>query len=268
MKIIHQTGCDIASFWKKYWESVSRDPDRISDKTIYPLYPVDEYVKPGLRILEAGCGMGRVFKHYFYEGIEIYGMDFDVGSLQQIGQENSGFPLLAADARRLPFRDECFDMVMAFGLVSSIEDGHSQVLSDMGRVLKRGGILCASVVSDTMLRRTQDLLSWVYHTMNRLTGRSSSRCFFARSYKPAEWTSELETLGFDVLRVEPTHSRVLFWQYLPFLREKGVQLDLTMARDADRGYKLRPAGERLFGFLRQHAPWMISIGVVGLGKKK
>jgi SAM-dependent methyltransferase len=268
MKIIRLTEGDITGFWKNYWENIPRDPDRISDKTIYPLYPVDEYVNPGICVLETGCGMGRVFKHYYHEGIEIYGMDFDVGSLKKIKQENSRFPLIAADARRLPFRDECLDMVMAFGLVSSIEVGHLQALSEMARVLKKGGILCASVVSETALRRCQDFLSLVKHTINRITNRPSSRHFFARSYQPSEWALELENLGFDVFRIEPTHSRVLFWQYLPFLRQNGIEMDPTMARDADRGYKLRPAGEKLFCLLRHHAPWLISIGVVGLGKKR
>jgi len=247
---------------------VRRDPDRISEKSIYPLFPVDEYVEPGMRILEAGCGMGRVFKHYFHEGLSIFGLEYDEACLKRLVQENPSFPLVCSDARRLSIASESMDMVMAFGLLSSLEHGYEDVMGEIRRVLRPDGWLCASVACDTLLRRIQNLVGWCGHVGRTMVGKPSARCFFARAFREHEWMQELEKRGFEVIRAEPTHSRALFWEYLPFLRQRGGELDLTEARDGDLGYRLRPFGEWLFQSMRERVPWLIAVGVVCIARKK
>jgi SAM-dependent methyltransferase len=255
-------------FWRGYWEKVPVDPDRITNKDIYPLYPIDEFVSPELRILEAGCGMGRVFKHYFLQGYSITGLEYDAGCLSRLRAENPAFPLLRGDARHLLFRSGSFDTVMAFGVVSTIADGHLEVLRECRRALRPGGLLCASAVSHTWLRRLQNAVSMLQYIAGRLRGRTLDLGFHARAYRPPEWRKLLEDEGFQVLRIEPTHSRMLFWEYLPFLRKPGVGLDPTQARNGDAGYVLRPWGERLFQWAKRQLPWLISIGVVAVAVRK
>ena len=267
MLIVKTNDRDIDRFWKSYWQRVPRDPDHISDRTIYPLFPVDEYVRPEWRLLEAGCGMGRVFKHYHYQGRSIIGLEYDRECLGKLRRENPDFPILGGDARALPFKDETFDLVMAFGVVSSIEHGHLEVLRECRRVLRPGGMICASVVSHTPLRRLQNSLSWLRWRLDRLRGREAHRSFHAYAYRPGEWAGTLEREGFRVVRIEPTHSRVLFWEYLGFLRERGVSLEMAAARDGDVGYRLTPLGEFLFQKARRFTPWWISIGIVALARK-
>jgi|GEM_PF-4617343 len=267
MRIIYRNQQSIEEFWKSYWERCPKDPDRISDKTIYPLFPVDEYVTGQMKILEVGCGMGRVFKHYFNEGCSITGLEYDRNCLVKLQSENVAFPLVCADARHLPFRNESADMVMAFGLLSSIESGYDDAQAELHRVLRDEGWICASVACHTMLRRAQNLLGWVEHTLSKIRGRKSQRHFFARGLRPQEWARELQEAGFKVVRVEPTHSRVLFWQFLPFLRKRSESLDLSLARDGDIGYNLNTVGEKLFQFMRRKFPWFIAVGVVCIGRK-
>lgn len=268
MLIVKSKEQTIKEFWASYWDRVDRDPDRISDDSIYPLFPVAKYVKPEWRILEAGCGMGRVFKHYFYQRQEIIGLEYDGGCLKKLRQENPDFLLLHADARAMPLKDETMDLVMGFGLVSSIEQGYQEVLYEMNRVLKPGGMICASVVSHNALRSLQNCLYWLQHFVRTVSLQEGNRSFYARAYRPVEWAHSLERAGFEVLGIEPSHSRVLLWEFLPFLRERGVELDMTLARDGDVGYRLNRVGETLFQKARQWFPWVISVGLVGIAQKK
>ncbi|MBA4358886.1 MAG: hypothetical protein C0405_14295 [Desulfovibrio sp.] len=267
MVIIKQRQKSIEDFWVNYWRRVGKDTDRISDASIYPLFPVDRYVKPGQSLLEVGCGMGRVFKHYYLQGRSMIGLEYDPGCLRQLRAENPAFPLLQADARALPIQDASLDMVMAFGVVSSIEKGNLDVLSEIGRVLRPGGLICASVACDTPLRRLQNLVGNLGDLAGRLRGNLEPRVFHAWAYRPHEWSRCLEQAGFEVLDVQPSHSRVLFWQYLPFLRREGGELDLTQARDGEKGYRLNSVGESLFQVCRRRLPWLIAVGVVAMGRK-
>lgn len=267
MQTIYQNKSRIEDFWETYWDNLPRDPDHISDKSIYPLFPVDEFVKRDMDILEAGCGMGRVFKHYFYEQYNIVGLDYIHNCLAKLHQENPNFNLLRSDAKALPFGPGHFDLVMAFGLISSIQDPPESILQEMNRILKPEGLICASVAADTFLRRLQNIIGWCSHTLAKFRGKPSNRFFFARAYRPAEWEAILTQAGFTPVRTEPTHSRVLLWEYLPFLRASDQTFSLTEARDGDTGYRLTRLGESIFQWLRRWLPWSIAVGVVCVAKR-
>jgi ubiquinone/menaquinone biosynthesis C-methylase UbiE len=60
-------------------------------------------------------------------------------------EANSAHHYAVADATTHPFRDECFDLVVAYNVLMDVEDV-SATLKQIGRVIRPGGELVVSIV--------------------------------------------------------------------------------------------------------------------------
>ena len=94
-------------------------------------------------VLDLACGTGDMMIELTntIKDVNLTGGDFSINMLEKAREKQITQPLLAADAHYLPFKDESFDrMMIAFGFrnVTDKEKG----LSEMCRVIKKGGILC------------------------------------------------------------------------------------------------------------------------------
>ena len=113
-------------------------------------------IKPGMRILDAGCGSGRNLVHLFQSGYDVFATDADPGAIGQVRQ------LAAALAPHLPdtnFRvesvermsvdDRFADVVISSAVLHFARD-HEQfdaMVREIWRVLKPGGLLFARLAS-------------------------------------------------------------------------------------------------------------------------
>ncbi len=112
-------------------------------------------VKPGMRVLDVGCGRGEIIRHCMRLGVEVYGIDYAevaavmtrdvIGSERdaeevQSGDLFTGAGVCRSDAKRLPFPSDYFDRVLLFDVVEHLFpwELHASML-DTRRVLKRDG---------------------------------------------------------------------------------------------------------------------------------
>ena len=111
---------------------------------LYDLYRSESDELPGSHdYLDIGCGYG-VNSEVFGEGFEnIYCSDLGKVNLvrcrEYMGRSENVFHI-AADAQRLPFENEHFDLVTAISLIEHVPD-QEQMLKEAFRVLKKGGEL-------------------------------------------------------------------------------------------------------------------------------
>lgn len=103
-------------------------------------------LRPGMRVLDVGCGPGRHCRAFADAGVSMVGLDLSQAFLSAAG---AGV-WVRADARRLPFRRASFDAAVSlcqggFGLLGGGDDG--LVLAEMSRLVKRGGRIAASAFS-------------------------------------------------------------------------------------------------------------------------
>ena len=96
----------------------------------------------GERFLEVGCGAGAVSKYMAEEfELDVTAVDIDPDMLRRAKEgadEALRIHLLAADATTLPFKDDCFDLVLSFGVMHHIRNW-THAMEEIVRVLRSNG---------------------------------------------------------------------------------------------------------------------------------
>ena len=103
----------------------------------------------GCTVLEIGSGAGQCSRWLRSQGAVAFGLDVSERQLQHSRRidEASGTPVpsVCATASRLPFADDCLDVVFSsFGALQFVADG-DQLLAEVARVLRPGGRFAFSV---------------------------------------------------------------------------------------------------------------------------
>ncbi|WP_354700979.1 hypothetical protein DSM112329_01273 [Paraconexibacter sp. AEG42_29] len=125
------------------------DYDRVGREVVAALLPLtDPEALAGGRLLDFGCGSGRILRHLIraVPGTELHGCDIDATSVEWV-QANLAprcRAVVAPPQPPLPFADGCFDVVWAVSVFSQIHEGWADWLLELRRVLRPGGTLVAS----------------------------------------------------------------------------------------------------------------------------
>ncbi|MER6776718.1 MULTISPECIES: methyltransferase domain-containing protein [unclassified Streptomyces] len=102
-------------------------------------------LRPGDRVLDAGCGTGRALpalRAAVGPAGTVLGADLTpqmLAAARRAGRDGQG-TLLLADVARLPLRDGVLDAVFAAGLVAHLPDPEAN-LRELARVVRPGGLL-------------------------------------------------------------------------------------------------------------------------------
>ena len=194
-------------FWKAYCEQ--EDPVRQyrhSRESLLALELLEP--KSGARVLEAGCGYGRISSALLKSAaITLVGIDLNYAMVEFCGGNLDGdFAGATALVEVLPFADESFDAVLCSGVLMHVAD-QPRALSEFVRVLRPGGRL---VISGNN-RLSPFALPVIIYT--------SLRHNYLQSFKlPWFYTKKLTNLGCTVYRVvSDTLLAVRMTMTLPYL---------------------------------------------------
>jgi len=110
---------------------------------IWDIENLAQYVIPGEKILDLGCGNGRILEILEDKNIDYVGLD-NSEKLIEIAKKN--YPqakFLVGDALSLPFPNDFFDKVFSIRVLPHIPSNEFQFqfLKEVSRVLKPGGLL-------------------------------------------------------------------------------------------------------------------------------
>lgn len=99
---------------------------------------------PHGRTLEIGCGEGRVARDLAERGHRVTALDSATGLVQHARDADTRGLYLVAEGARLPVRDGCFDLVVAYNALQVVQD-MTQTVKESARVVRPGGHLCFCV---------------------------------------------------------------------------------------------------------------------------
>ena len=169
-------------------------------------------LEPGDRVLDLGCGEGRhVISVYVEQDVDAVGVDLSHNDLLrtrekfddfcEVDNQAKSFTLSSANALALPFADNNFDKVICSEVLEHIPD-YQGALKEINRVLKPGGLFCASVP-----RRWPEQLCWAFSEAYHLVPGGHLRIF-----RGSELRDEIESYGMRQYHRHWAHAlHVPFW---------------------------------------------------------
>jgi len=166
-------------------------------------------LQPNDTVLDLGCGFGRHAYEALRRGADVVACDLGYEELVQVrniaavmwsdGEITEGTMLETAngDATQLPFSDESFDRVIASEVMEHIEQDQ-EVLSELTRVLRPGGVLAVTIPS-----KLPEKLCWAlsedYHAPNAEGGH-------VRIYGRKELEEKMQLAGLSPLGSHKAHA--------------------------------------------------------------
>ena len=113
-----------------------------------------------LRVLDLGCGTGGMLQRLQkqFENVQTVGVDFYALALDFARNVTKG-PLIRADAKRLPFQPESFDIIVCLDVLYTREvfPALDRVLAEARQLLKPGGMLIMQVPAFKSLYSQHDV---------------------------------------------------------------------------------------------------------------
>ena len=113
-------------------------------------------IRPGMRVLDTGCGSGRNLVYFLREGYEVFGVDTDPNAIECTSRLAASLaPALHADNFRLEaieemtFPDAFADLVLSSAVLhfARCDDQFEAMLRATWRVLKSGGLFFCRLAS-------------------------------------------------------------------------------------------------------------------------
>jgi ubiquinone/menaquinone biosynthesis C-methylase UbiE len=120
------------------------------------------------KILEIGCGSGRITLPLSRLGLNIGAMDFNAAPLKSFQQKSKAVSLVRGDATHLPFSDDSLDYVLAIQTLLNFD--HESFLAECKRILKDEGLLICQFLNRQSYKW---LLKKLFNGKQTLNGYSS-----------------------------------------------------------------------------------------------
>ena len=222
MRVSYRAHGGSQDYWQHRWDGVAVDSGAINLKR-YPGRHAEQVIvadRPSGPVLEAGCGAGRLLRHYHDLGIAIVGLDFISTVLSAIHGEDPSIPLAAGDVTALPFPDESFSAVLAFGLYHGLETGLEAAIADTRRVIKPGGLLCASMRLNNLQNRVTDSMA---NRKVRRGGKAAAQAFHKLNLTIAEFKSLVGNGGFQIETIDYVENMSFLFKF-PLLRHASQRI--------------------------------------------
>ena len=212
-------------------------------------------IKEGMKILELGCGNGRLWienKAKLPADCEIILSDISEGMIRDVRREQSlqddRFSFAAFDCHAIPYEDASFDLVIANHVLFYCKDV-DRVCSEVGRVLKPGGRFVCGTYGVAHMQEVSRLVTQfddritlsgenLYEHFGKENGAQALAPYFAevdwQQYEDALIVTQAEPLIEYVLSCHGNQNQYILEKYNKFRKyvEGQIRNGYTITKDA------------------------------------
>ncbi|MDP3265875.1 MAG: class I SAM-dependent methyltransferase [Sulfuricurvum sp.] len=253
-----------SDYWNQRWSDSGVDSAKFENMDIYPIKYTQMVIgDKEHKILEAGCGAGRVFFHYKHLGYKISGLEYSPIAVENIKKQDTEADVIEGSVCNMPYKDGEFDTLLALGLYHNFED--EQMLEDSvkesARVLKTGGRILASVRADNIENRLTEYI----------VQKQNPNKVFDKFHKLQFSLDDIKALfGKNSLEIEDAFyaRNVSFLFKFDLLRSKALKKNSFNEQQArSKGFQLNIVGKALDKFLNKFFPSQFSNIIIVIAKK-
>jgi SAM-dependent methyltransferase len=135
---------------EEQWNYIDYDGDLkrtyLAEITKIHNFWIDHYLQNSsantIRILDAGCGKGRLLRYYSEKNLNIIGIEKIHSIAATTKKEFPRLKILNADTIDIPFKNESIDIYLSVGVLRWLPiDDSNTLFTEANRVLKRNGII-------------------------------------------------------------------------------------------------------------------------------
>ena len=211
-KLYRGGGATIRLF-KKYYPSYVSHDDHFDAM-------VKAYLRPDMRVLDAGCGDGTISKYEYKKHTKIIiGVDLHEDLVRN---DNVHFAV-RGDLEAIPFGRDSFDLILCRYVVEHLEHPE-RVFREFNRVLRDGGV---AIIHDPNVFHYVPLIAWLTpHWLHRgiirhILSRDSLPKYY-RANSRRELTRLMGNAGFELLEVDMFESAPDYLAFSPVLYMLGI----------------------------------------------
>ena len=232
-------------YWENRWSDIDADQPMINEE-LYPLKYSNMVVHDKNHIiLEAGCGAGRIIRYYHELKYQIIGIEFIKTAIDKLKEVGNTLNVEVGNILNLRFKENYFDRILAFGLYHNFEHNDlDKAMSESYRVLKKGGIICASFRADNIQEMIVDYI--------RRDKNNDNKYFHKLNLKKKEFIHLFKKHKFEVKDVYSVQNMPFLYKFKFFRSQDQKNFNENIARI--EGYKLSLIGNILQNFLIKFFP--------------
>ena len=157
-----------------YWERVLQSPtssyrELFEGERNYLL----EHIQGELDVLDVGCGEGRNIRTILERTQHVVGVDNDEKAVADAQGYFLNIPTVKvfnANAAKLPFADQSFDVVTFLMILPNLDKSKDAVMDEIARVLKNSGKVILSTFSDDAFDERMKIYKQVGVPISRIEG--------------------------------------------------------------------------------------------------
>lgn len=175
-----------------------------SRSSLWPeLQPLGSWVEEGDRILDIGCGNGRLLNLFSDKDVSYIGLDSSSRLVGIAQQEHPGYEFIVGDFLEITFPSDTFDKAFAIAFFHHIpsEVMRLNILAEARRILKPEGLLFLTVWTpgkktySSLLNRSEVIKS---RDIIRPWGKQAD--LYYHFFKPKELTHLTKKVGLDIVQ--------------------------------------------------------------------
>lgn len=175
-------------FWKKYYKK-HRDNEIPS---LFAVFCLENYIKPGTRLLELGCGNGRDAFYFAKNNLQITALDLESEEIKYLTKKNKCTNLKFLNKDFTTFSSEnTFDIVYSRFTIHSISsDDETLTFKNTYKNLKKDGLF---------LMEVRSIKDEMFITSDKLSDNEGTTDHYRRFINYKEVKQKLEGMNFKII---------------------------------------------------------------------